>query len=151
MTTSLRRLEIGVGVALLLLGVFAAWEGARMPQGTAGLPGPGVLPVALGVVLALCAIALLTISARAGAAAEPMAIGHRRITGAVLALFAAGLLWERAGFLVTSTLFLFVLLWTLSTLGWWRSLVAAMLGALAAHFVFQNLLNVRLPPLPFAY
>ncbi|MBM3357611.1 MAG: tripartite tricarboxylate transporter TctB family protein [Betaproteobacteria bacterium] len=149
--TSLRRLEIGVGVALLLLGVFAAWEGARMPQGTAGLPGPGVMPVALGVVLALCSVALMTISARARVAGEPVAIGHRRITAAVLALFAAGLLWESAGFLVTSTLFLFVLLWILSTLGWWRSLVAAMLGALAARFVFQNVLNVVLPALPFAY
>lgn len=149
--TSLRRLEVGVGVALLLLGVFAAWEGARMPQGTAGLPGPGVMPVALGVVLALCSVALMTMSARATAAGEPVAIGHRRITGAVLALFVAGLLWERAGFLVTSSLFLFVLLWTLSTLGWWRSLVAAVLGAVAARFVFQHLLDVRLPPLPFAY
>ena len=149
--TSLRRLEVGVGVALLLLGVLAAWEGARMPQGSAGLPGPGVMPVALGVLLALCAIALLTISASARIAAEPIAIGHRRITGAVLALFAAGLLWERAGFLVTSSLFLFVLLWTLSALGWWRSLVAAALGAVAARFVFQNVLNVVLPPLPFAY
>ncbi len=149
--TSLRRLEVGVGVALLLLGVFAAWEGARMPQGSAGLPGPGVMPVALGVLLALGAIALLTISARARVAAEPMAIGHRRITWAVLALFVAGLLWERVGFLVTSTLFLFVLLWTLSTLGWWRSLVAAVLATIAARFVFQHLLDVRLPPLPFAY
>ena len=149
--TSLRRLEIGVGVALLLLGVFAAWEGARMPQGSAGLPGPGVMPVALGVVLALCSVALVTISARETAAGEPVAIGHRRITAAVFALFAAGLLWERAGFLVTSSLFLFVLLWALSTLGWWRSLVAAVLGAVAARFVFQNVLDVVLPALPFAY
>jgi len=149
--TSLRRLELGVGVALLLLGVFAAWEGARMPQGSAGLPGPGVMPVALGVVLALCAVALMTISARAGVAGEPVAIGHRRITWAVLALFAAGLLWERAGFLLTSTLFLFVMLWTLSTLGWWRSLAAAVLGAVAARLVFQNVLDVVLPALPFAY
>jgi putative tricarboxylic transport membrane protein len=149
--TSLRRLEIGVGVALLLLGAFAAWEGARMPQGTAGLPGPGVMPVALGVMLALCSVALLTIAARAPLAGEPVAIGHRRITWAVLMLFAAGLLWERAGFLVTSSLFLFVLLWTLSTLGWWRALLAAVLGAVAARFLFQDLLNVVLPALPFAY
>ena len=149
--TSLRRLEIGVGVALLLLGVFAAWEGARMPQGTAGLPGPGVLPVALGVLLALSSIAVMTISARATVAREPVAIGHRRITYAVLALFAAGLLWERAGFLITCTLFLFVMLSMLSTLGWWRSLIAAIVGALAARFLFQGLLNVVLPPLPFAY
>jgi hypothetical protein len=72
--------------------VFAAWEAARMPQGSASLPG-----------------------------------------------------------LITCTLFLFVLLWTLSPLGWWRSLIAAVAGAAAARFIFQNLLNVVLPALPFAF
>ena len=148
MSLSLRRLELGVGVALLLLGVFAAWEGARMPQGTAALPGPGMLPVALGVLLALCSAVLIATSSKAD---ERVAIGHRHVAAGLLMVLAAGLLWERAGFLITGTLFLFVLLWTLSPLGWWRSLIAAAVGAAAARFVFQNLLNVVLPPLPFAF
>lgn len=147
MVTSLRRLEIGVGVSLLLLGLLAAWEGARMPQGTPALPGPGMLPVALGVLLAVCSAVLVFLS-KAG---EAVAIGHRHVAAALLMVLAAGLLWERAGFLITSTLFLFVLLWTLSPLGWWRSLIAAALGTAGARFAFQNLLNVVLPPLPFAF
>ena len=147
MGTSLRRLEIGVGVALLLLGVFAGWEGSRMPQGTAALPGPGMLPVALGVLLAGCAVVLIFLSQ----GQDRVAIGHRHVAVALAMVLAAGLLWERAGFLITCSLFLFVLLWTLSPLGWWRSLIAAVLGTLAARFFFQNLLNVVLPPLPFAY
>jgi hypothetical protein len=118
-----------------------------MPQGSASLPGPGMLPVALGVLLALCSVALIFL-ARAD---ERIAIGHRNVAWALVAVLAAGLLWERAGFLITCMLFLFVLLSMLSTLGWWRSLIAAILGAVAARFVFQNLLNVVLPPLPFAY
>lgn len=147
MRTSLRRLEIGVGVALLVLGMFAAWEGSRMPQGSAALPGPGMLPVALGVLLAGCSVVLIFLSKEK----DQVAIGHRHVAIALAMVLAAGLLWERAGFLITCTLFLYVLLWTLSPLGWWRSLIAAVLGAVAARFVFQNLLNVVLPPLPFAY
>lgn len=148
MVTSLRRLEIGVGSALLLIGVLAALEGARMPQGSAALPGPGMLPVVLGVLLALSCAALIAIPSDAD---QPVSIGHRNVAWALAAVLAAGLLWERAGFLITCTLFLFVMLAMLSTLGWRRALIAAMLGAVAARFVFQNLLNVVLPPLPFAY
>ncbi|MGH8741852.1 MAG: tripartite tricarboxylate transporter TctB family protein [Burkholderiales bacterium] len=148
MGTPLRRLEAGVAVALLLLGAFAIWEGARMPQGSAALPGPGMLPVALGVLLALCAVALMV---RSGAGAERVAIGHRHIAMGLLAVLGAGLLWERAGFLVTSTLFLFALLWSLSPLGWWRSLIAAVVATVAVRYFFQNLLNVVLPSLPFAF
>ena len=147
MLTSLRRLEIGVGTALLLLGVLAVWEGARMPQGNAALPGPGMLPVALGALLALCSVALI-VRAKAD---ERVAIGHRHVAWTIVAVLAVGLLWERAGFLITCALFLFVMLSMLSTLGWWRALIAATLGAVVARFVFQNLLNVVLPALPFAY
>ena len=120
-----------------------------MPQGTAALPGPGMLPLALGVLIALCAIALIVFGR--ASPDEPVALGTRHVALALAAVLAAGLLWERAGFLITATLFLFVLLWTLSPLGWWRSFIAAVIGAAAARYVFQNLLNVVLPPLPFAY
>jgi hypothetical protein len=147
--TSLRRLELGVGLALLNLGVFAAWEAVRMPQGSAALPGPGMLPLGLGLLIACCAVVLIFFGrARPD---QPVAVGNRHVAWALLAVLAAGLLWERAGFLITATLFLFALLWILSPLGWWRSLIAAAAGAAVARFAFHNLLNVVLPPLPFAY
>jgi putative tricarboxylic transport membrane protein len=146
--TSLRRLELGVGLSLIAVGAFAAWEALRMPQGTAALPGPGVLPFALGVLIAACALVLIVARTSPD---QPVTVGNRQVVCALLAVLAAGLLWERAGFLISSTFFLFVLLWMLSPLGWWRSLIAAAVGAAAARFVFQNLLNVVLPPLPFAY
>jgi hypothetical protein len=119
-----------------------------MPQGTPALPGPGMLPLGLGVLMALCAVILLVARTSAD---EPVKLGNREVVCALLAVLAAGMLWERAGFLITATLFLFALLWMLSPLGWWRSLIAAAAGAAAARYLFQNLLNVVLPPLPFAY
>ena len=150
MTISLRRLEIAVSVALLVLGVFAIWEAARMPFGTPGLPGPAMVPMALGVLIAVSSAGLIVWRLKVRPPEDDViAIGHRRITLAVTAILAAGLLFERAGFLVTSTLLLFVLLWSLSPLGWWRSLIAAGAASVAARYLFQNLLNVPLPPLPF--
>jgi len=64
-------------------------------------------------------------------------------------IIVAGLLFERVGFIVTSTLFLFVMLASLSPLGWWRSLLAAVAASIATSYIFQNLLGVTLPPLPF--
>jgi len=148
--TSLRRLEVGTAVALVLLGVLAAWEALRMPQGTPALPGPGMVPLACGVLLALLSAVLLAARRTGAGSDEPVPLGNRHVLLCFVVIVVAGLLWERAGFLVTSTLFLFVLLWSLSPLGGWRSLIAAVLGSVALRLIFQNLLNVALPPLPFS-
>jgi putative tricarboxylic transport membrane protein len=149
MTVSLRRLEIGVAVALALLGAFAAWEASRMPSGTAALPGPAMMPMAVGVLLALAAIGVIAFRSAGVPSDDPVALGNRSIVLAVAAIVVAGLLFERVGFLVTSSLFVFTLLWSLSALGWWRSLIAAVVASLVARSFFQDLLNVRLPPFPF--
>ena len=151
MATTLRRIEIGVAISLLLLGAFATWEAAGMPQGTPALPGPGMVPMTLGILLAVSAASLIVWRVKAPLAEdEVVALGHRHITLAVTAILVAGLLFERAGFLITSTLLMFVLLWSLSPLGWWRALLAAIGASIAARYLFQNLLNVSLPPLPFS-
>lgn len=145
----LRRLSLGVAAALFLLGAFAAWQASRMPFGTAALPGPAVMPLALGILLMLCAAALIVTEMVAPAPVEMVPLGHRHVALGIGAVIVAGLLWESAGFVVTSTLFLFVLLSALSTLGWWRSLLAAIVTSVAAALLFQRLLGVNLPPLPF--
>jgi putative tricarboxylic transport membrane protein len=148
--TTLTRIEIGVAIVLLLLGAFATWEAAGMPQGTPALPGPGMVPMTLGILLVVSAAGLIAWRIKARPAEdEVVALGHRHITLAVTAILAAGFLFERAGFLITSTLLLFVLLWSLSPLGWWRSLIAAVGASIAARYFFQTLLNVSLPPPPF--
>lgn len=146
---SLRRLSLGVAAALFLLGAFAAWQASRMPFGNAALPGPAVMPLALGILLMLCAAALIVTELLAPASVELVSLGHRHVALGIGAVIVAGLLWERAGFIVTSTLFLFAMLAALSTLGWWRSVLAAVAASIAAAFLFQRLLGVNLPPLPF--
>jgi putative tricarboxylic transport membrane protein len=149
-TASLRRLQIAVAVSLVLLGAFATWEATGMPFGTAAMPGPAMLPMALGVLLMLAAAGLIVLELKSPVTDATVVLGNRRVALAVAAIVVAGLLFEPAGFLITSTLFLFVMLVELSALGWWRSLLAAVAASIATGYLFQNLLGVVLPPLPFA-
>jgi len=87
--------------------------------------------------------------AKPRATAGPVILGNRHVALAIASIVMAGLLFERAGFLITSVVFLFAMLFSLSGLGWWRSLLAAVAASIATQYLFQNLLNVRLPPLPF--
>lgn len=150
MTVSLRRLEIAVAVSLLLLGAFATWGAAGMPFGTAAMPGPGMMPMALGVLLMLSAAGLVVLEWKAPVTDAVVVLGNRHVALGIALIIAAGVLFERAGFLITSTLFLFAMLASISTLGWWRSLLAAVAASIATSYLFQNLLGVALPPLPFA-
>jgi len=148
-TASLRRLEIAVAVSLLLLGAFATWGAAEMPFGTAAMPGPGMMPMALGLLLMLSAAGLIVLELRAPATDAAVVLGNRHVALGIALIIVAGLLFERVGFIVTSTLFLFVMLASLSPLGWWRSLLVAVAASIATSYIFQNLLGVTLPPLPF--
>lgn len=150
MTTSFKRLEAAVAAALLLLGLFAIWQALGMPMGTAAMPGPGVMPISLGILLAVSALVLIAWGDRTGPSADArVVVGHRFVTLGIAATAAAGVLFERVGFLITSTLLLFVLLRSLSALGTWRSLLAAVIASVIARLLFQNLLDVALPPIPF--
>jgi putative tricarboxylic transport membrane protein len=150
--TTLTRLERGICLALFALSVFVVWQSARMPGGTLSLPGPGMLPLAIGVLLGLSSLALILRSLRPGPDhAEAVVVGNRRIAAAFLALILAGLAFERIGFLATGTLFLFVLLRMLSPLGWLGSLVAGFVAALIMNLAFLHGLGVSLPAYPWSF
>jgi len=152
MNASTRRVELAVAMVLLSLGLFAAWGAARMPLGSASLPGPGMTPLIEGTLLALCAVVLLIQRFKEPAGADDqLVLGHRHVSLAVISIIGVGLLLERVGFLVTGSLFLFALLWALSPLGWWRSLLASVLACALVMFIFRNLLNVALPRFPFDF
>ncbi len=150
MTTTTRRAELGVLAVLLLLAAFAVWQAASMPAGTPALPGPGMLPMVLGTLLGIAALALLPPCLRPAPQRDaPIVYANRHIALAVLSLIGAGLLLEPAGFVPAATLYLFAMLWMLSPLGWWRSLAAAAVAAAVTKYLFADLLGVALPPIPW--
>jgi hypothetical protein len=116
-----------------------------MPLGSMALPGPGVFPLFMGAALALIAAALLVGYVRRPEPGEPVRLGHSFVAITLLAIGGMAELIERTGFLISATLFLFVLLIAVSELGWWRSALAALAAAVVAQLFFQTLLGVPLP------
>lgn len=155
MTRNARRLDIAIGLGLLLVAVLMGLGAARMPPGTVRLPGPGLLPGTLAVLLGLASLAHLVSCLAAKIAPEPTATsaGERpaywQMALMLMAISISAVLLERAGYLATAALFLFVMLWALSSLGWWRSAIVAVIGAWLSQLFFRNVLAVALPTGPF--
>ena len=143
---TMRRGETAAAVALLLFACAILWGSVLMPSGTVGAPGPGFFPRALGSLLALVSVGLLVRSLRLDPAVdEVVALGHRHIALTLVALVGLGLMLEYAGYVLSATLFMLVLLRAFSTLGWTRSMLAAGATALVSYFLFVHLLSVMLP------
>ena len=152
MKTSVRRLELAVSLAMFLLAAFMIWQAWQMPGGMRGMLGPGSLPLALAALLAPTAVIIFVGRYRAPEQTEEETeLGNQPIVVSILAVLGAGLLFERVGFIISMGAFLFVLLWMLSKLGWWRSGLAAMVTVIVAKFLFDDVLGVTLPPLPFSF
>ena len=148
----MHRGEMAVGAVLLLFACAILWGSFLMSAGTSGAPGPGFFPRALGALLAAVSVGLLIRAQRLEPAADvTVALGHRDIALTLLALAGFGLVFERAGYLLSATLFLLVLLRAFAKRGWLGSLAAAVAIALVSYYFFVKLLGVMLPAglLPF--
>ncbi|MGH7388335.1 MAG: tripartite tricarboxylate transporter TctB family protein [Candidatus Rokuibacteriota bacterium] len=138
-------------LALLLVaaGLYAdADAGWRMPLGTPGTPGPGMLPLALGVAVALLAGATL-LQRAPPEAAEPMA--GRRPTEVAALLVLYPLLLPRAGFALTTALVIFLIGRAIAPAAPARLAVFALASAAGAVVLFRRLLAVPLPGGPWGF
>ena len=122
-----------------------------MPAGTFAVPGPGIVPTILGSLLAIAALALVVKSLFAAASGGGVPVSFRISSVAIVfaALTAVALALERAGFVLTLSVFMFVMLRVFSRLGTLRSALAAAAAALAASWFFGSLLGVNLPRAPW--
>ena len=136
-------------IAALILFAFAAgflWEASRYPFGTPGAPGPGFLPVVLGVVFAILSLALLIRPGRPVEGILPPDRGAAiRIVVTIAAIAVAILLFDRLGFLVAGTLLMLVLLLVLDRRPI-RAVVLAPVSTVLVYAVFKVWLRVPLPP-----
>jgi putative tricarboxylic transport membrane protein len=132
-------------VATGLATAFDAWW--RMPLGAPSAPGPGLLPLALGLVLAALAGAALV----QDAPAPDESIARRRVAlvGAFLVLYP--LLLPRVGFGATTALVLFALGRVIAPLAPARLALFALVATVVAVVLFRQLLAVPLPVGPWGF
>jgi putative tricarboxylic transport membrane protein len=132
----------------LAVGLVLAVLSATYPIGSLGQPGPGFLPLGLGLLLILFSLVLLMRAVKLQAKGEKERLfpsGVMRIAAVVVILIAAIIAFEPLGYLLT-----FVLLGVLLTLvtGWMRlrgSIVFAVLAVAGIYVIFVWLLKQPLP------
>jgi hypothetical protein len=134
-----------LGLGLLLF--FWSWS---YQIGTLTQPGPGFLPLGLGLLVTLFSVVLIgsTLRARNQDARQSVSLfaGHwKKVPCTIVVLLAAGLFFEKVGYLPTF-FFLSLLLMIIAGLRSWRQiLLVAFFTALGIYLCFVLLLKQPLP------
>ena len=132
-------------VAMFLFGVFWAWVGTRYPMASRdGGPGAGVLPTALGVIIA--ALALASFFRPEVERIQLPQFGRILIILGALAGYA--LLLDPLGYVIATALLLGVLLIAFAERKQWWQPVAAIAISFGTYAIFRLFLSVPLPPDP---
>jgi putative tricarboxylic transport membrane protein len=135
----------------MLIGILFCIGGFHYGIRRSGIPGPGFLPFVTGIILVALSLALLISrllnrGGRAGSKEDPMPGGQAltRILKVLGALCLYVLLLEPLGFLLTTFLFM-VLLLRLEPRSWFFILFGAIGATLFFFVLFKVLLRVPLP------
>jgi len=139
------------GGAFIVAGLLVFAMSGNLPFGTLASPGAGMMPkLVLGLLIAFGAILV----ARAGES-PPLATidwGEFRHAATVIVVTAAAIaLYTAAGFVLSVTLLLFVLLYFIERRSLWRTLAVSLGVTIGSYVLFSTLLKSPLPPMPFWY
>jgi hypothetical protein len=151
-TGRLARIEVPVGqLGLAALGLYVAIEARSLGLWTDLGPGPGLLPLLLG-------IALLGLT---GVWVVQTLVQHRRhdtddqrsdepldrtyVVGVVGGLILLAAVMDLVGFQISMALFLFAELKWLGRQRWWIAAVIALVGSVGTFVLFDRVLGVQLP------
>ena len=141
-----------VALLFLLLAAFICVEALQVPFGGLRMPGAGFFPLLLGVALGVFSLMLLGTSLLTPAAGSPDVRPERpEVFYLVGSIFAAVLLFELAGFLLTMVLFTAVAMKVLGSMSWVTAILFGVVGSVTAYVVFSRVLLIALPSgiLPF--
>ncbi len=135
----------------LAVGLVAMWGASRLGLGEFRQPGPGLFPFLAGLFVSSMAVLVFCVSlfARSESPAPELSLLWAEVDWrrpALVILFSIGYIvfLERTGFVLTSLIFLVLLLRTTKT-SWRKAAVIALLAVLGSYSLFELLLRQRFP------
>jgi hypothetical protein len=134
-----------------LLGLLITWESRKLPYWSEFGPGPGFLPLWLGICLTLLSFSLFIQSMKPKGkvdSEEPFFGGwkeSRRVWLVILAYCGLGVLVRWLGFHLLSAFFVLFTMAFVERKSWWASLTAGALTALGFYVIFDVLMKSDLP------
>ena len=140
------RARVFGGAAVLALGMAVIFFARQLPYASDYGPGPGFLPLWIGVVLVLCSLVVTVQEVRAANAGEPFFQPRTRMAVKVLAVIAgAFLLFPFLGFSVGFGLFIPTTMRLMGKHRWVTCGVAAVVTTVGIHYLFGQWLDIPLP------
>lgn len=141
-----------VGGALgILIGIFAIWEGSKMPTDVVMKIGPSFFPNILGGLLILFSAVLIVnaVRGRSKGKVEPYRLADKGTQRGLITL-AAGIVFcvvlDPLGFVPTSVVFLTFMMWVMGKRNPLLIAGAPSLITLAVWLVFEKVLALSMPP-----
>jgi putative tricarboxylic transport membrane protein len=142
--------DIYGGIIGILIGVFAFWEGRKMPADVVMGIGPSFFPNFLAGFLVLFSVALLVnaLRGRSKGAVEPLRLADPGVRRGLITLAAAFLfcaLLDPLGFILTSEIFLVFMIWVLGKRDALSLVAAPPVVTVATWLLFEKVLHLSLP------
>jgi len=147
----MRKTDQWGGIVFLIVSVCICWGSARLPYGNVHDPGPGFLPLWIGIVLGMMSIALIVHSSlqkgKGRTLQEVLAQKIRwvKVVSTVVALILYAFLMDYVGFLITTFLLIAYLIRFIDLQPWKKAIGWAVAGSVGAHLIFNVWLQLRLP------
>ena len=135
----------------LFVGIYGFIFSLKLPLGKLNEPGAGMIPLGISVLLILSGVFWFAHGKMKGGEDKTTVswrdFGKKLGTPATIVGItgAAILLLQRAGYLITAALYIFLLLHWVSRLKFWVSLGSALLIGLGTWYFFDKILAVQLP------
>ena len=155
----IKKRETGAAIFWILLGVTAFVWSATFPFGSWKAPGPGFLPLILGLILILLGGALffqaVTQKDKGDEVRVPPLLPHgapfRRVGLTLAILILSVALLPHLGFILTAFFLILLTVQAIQPRTWRFALFYALVSALSASVLFQVLLKTQLPRGPLGF
>jgi putative tricarboxylic transport membrane protein len=136
-------------IFLLLFSIYVCSESAQLGLGAIHKPGSGFISFWSGIFLGVVALILLIQNIRVakGNKAQEAKEKTNWKAGTIIlvSLFGYILFLQHLGFIITTILFVLVLLKWIEKKGWALSILTSLILAFACYYVFRILLHAELP------
>lgn len=148
----MNKAETAAGAVFVVIGAWILRDAVKMPYFVEGVPGPGFLPLWIGLGIIVSGVVLTgkgiwprLATPDAESATWPQAAGWRRVVLMLGAMAVSLVVLEKLGFMVTTTLFMAVVVFGLGARSWWVLATVPLVSAVALFVIFAVWLRVPLP------
>lgn len=146
----MKRLDQITAAIILAASLWYIFEALKMPMMAGKAPGAGWMPLLLGVVMGLLSILLLVTASRRPSSKDtkvewPRGEGMFNNVAILVGLAVSVIVLETAGYLLSTLVFLVVLMKILGKYSWKLSIAMSVIFSATMYWVFKIFLEIPLP------